>query len=83
MRVENHHSRNIVCGHIFDRKHIKVGQVWQGVSGATVTVTQRNADWVTYLQSNGVAHTKEAFAFQCRYCLVIGDDGIVPPELLS
>lgn len=71
MRIETHHGRQIVCGHIFGHDEIKVGQVWQGSSGSTVVVIERNADWVKYRQWDGSTHTKEAFAFQCRYCLVV------------
>jgi hypothetical protein len=81
MRIEHHHGTNIVCGHIFHHTSIKVGQVWRGSSGSKVTVTGRDADWVTYMQSNGVPHTKDAFSFQCRYCLDIGDATEVPDEL--
>jgi len=74
LRIETHNGRRIVCGHIFHRTEIRVGQVWQGSSGSTVTVTDISDDWITYMQSNGVPHTKDAFSFQCRYCLVVNDE---------
>lgn len=82
MRIEHHHGTNIVCGHIFHHTSVKVGQKWRGASGSQVVVTKREADWVTYLQASGVEHTKDAFAFQCRYFLDIGDATEVPDELL-
>ena len=80
MRIERHYGTNIVCGHIFHHTSIKVGQVWRGSGGSKVTVTGRDADRVTYMQSSGVPHTKHAFSFQCRYCLDIGDRAEVPDE---
>lgn len=80
MRVETHHGRKIVCGHIFKTSSIKPGQYWQGSSGSTVQVTEVSDGRVSYMQSSGVPHTKEAFAFQCRYCLVINDESEIPLE---
>ena len=81
MRIEHHHGTNIVCGHIFPHTSIKVGQKWIGSSGSRVTVVKTEADWITYLQANGVGHTKDPFSFQCRYCLDIGEATEVPDGL--
>lgn len=74
-RIEQHHGRTIVCGYIFPLNEIKPGQEWQGSSGSVVTIESVDADgWVTYWwteRGERKSHTKEAFAFQCRYCLVL------------
>ena len=76
MRVEKHNGKNIVCGHIFPASEIKINQLWQGSSGATVTISDIKDDWIKYVWlENGkyMEHEKTSFAFQSRYCLVIDD----------
>lgn len=74
-RIEVQYGRAILCGVILCKDDIEPGQVWQGSSGTTVTVQAVDSDgWVTYGWAEGDAprtHTKDSFAFQCRYCLVI------------
>lgn len=82
MRIEKHYGRSIVCGHIFKASSINPGQYWQSSSGSIVLVTQVSDGWVSYMQHDGVPHAKEAFAFQCRYCLVINDESEIPSEEL-
>jgi hypothetical protein len=88
MRIEPRNGTNIVCGHIFPDKAIKAGQTWQGSGGVRVQVTGTRITpagdtWVEYMQSNGVAHEKMAFAFQSRYGIDIGDAETLPPDLLE
>jgi hypothetical protein len=72
MRIEAHHGNHIVCGHIYPTKEIKVGQTWQGSSGSQVTITRVHGEWVSYAWKEGSEHhKKDAFSFQCRYCLVL------------
>ena len=75
-RVEVHYGRAILCGVILADEDIKPGQVWQGSSGATVTVhsVDHFAGMVTYgwvEQGEPRTHKKDVFSFQCRYCLVV------------
>lgn len=76
MRIEVVNGRKLVCGHIYPTNEIKAGQVWAAADGAnrTVTVVKVDGDWVKYEWEEKCAivdHTKLAFAFQCRYCLVV------------
>ena len=74
MRIERHNGRNLVCGHIFPTNEIEPGQEWASSSNAIVVVESVDQDLVTYTWTeNGETkrHTKEAFAFQCRYCMVL------------
>ena len=76
MRIEVVNGRKLVCGHIYPTNEIKPGQTWAAADGAnrTVTVTKVDNDWVEYEwqeKENTVSHEKLAFAFQCRYCLVV------------
>lgn len=86
MRVETINGRHLLCGHILPVSQIKHGQEWAPASGDnyTVKVSAVRGDWVGYTWiENGqpVYHEKEAFAFQCRYCLVLPTNEI-PKELL-
>ena len=80
MRIETQNGRKIVCGHIFKIDKIKVGQIWQGVGGFTVTITkiENNHIYYQWEEENGIVktHNKESFAFQCRYCLVVDETWI-------
>lgn len=86
MRTEQVHGRWLLCGHILDAKHIKHGQTWASADGSnrTVRISAVRGDWVGYTweePSGRKYHEKEAFAFQCRYCLVL-DGPEIPKELL-
>ncbi len=87
MRTEQVHGRWLLCGHILDTSQIKRAQVWAAADGSnrTVTVSAVRGDWVGYTwRENGRLkyHEKTAFAFQCRYCLVL-DGPEIPKELLA
>ena len=76
MRIETVCGRKLVCGHIYPTNEIKVGQIWAAADGSdrTVRVLKVDGDWVEYeWQELGktISHEKLAFAFQCRYCLVV------------
>jgi hypothetical protein len=76
MRIEEHHGRNIVCGHIFPIEEVEKGQVWQSSSGGCVIITKvcLNQGQVHYAweAAGGVnVHVKDSFAFQCRYCKIV------------
>ena len=83
MTVERHYGRDIVVGHIFPAHEVEIGSVWQSSTGNTVTVTANDGEWITYqwaearevdgvMQTQIKSHEKLCFAFQCRYCLVVG-----------
>lgn len=78
MRIEKHSGYSILCGAILPDNEIAVGQKWQSSSGTVVEVKEINGEWVTYEGEKQPRHTKMIFAFQCRYCLIVGD-----PELYS
>lgn len=76
MRIEEHHGKKIVCGHIFPISEFEPGQRWQASGGATVIITKVDVanDRIHYAwqDAGGVnVHTKECFAFQCRYCKIV------------
>jgi hypothetical protein len=73
MRVELVNGRYLLCGAILPSEKVTVGQVWAPASGGnyTISVTKREADRVTYEGVSQPEHSKDAFAFQCRYCLVL------------
>jgi len=85
VRVELIHNRHLLCGHILKRDQLKPRQLWASSSGAdrTVMVDHIHGDWVGYswIEDGEVKnHTKDWFAFQCRYCLVLPSNKI-PEEL--
>ncbi len=75
MRIEEQRGRLVLCGGILSVDKIKPGQQWVGSSGGVVTVKEVDAfGWVKYEWEEGGAvkeHEKDAFAFQCRYCLIV------------
>lgn len=76
MRIEEHHGKKIVCGHIYPITEVNVGEVWQGSTGHTVIITKVDVDCdqihYAWEESGGInVHKKESFAFQCRYCRVV------------
>jgi hypothetical protein len=76
MRVEVVNGRKLLCGQILKLDQLAVGQIWASASGAdrTVKITDIDGDWVRYEWVQGgkpASNEKEAFAFQCRYCLVM------------
>lgn len=85
MRTENHNGNWILCGAILPTNKIQPGQVWQSSGNSTVRVTAVRDGWVCYTWiENGSRryHEKDAFAFQCRYCLVLPSEAI-PDELIK
>lgn len=75
MRVEQRNGRYILCGAILPTKFIEPGQLWVSSGNNLALVSGVRDDWVGYTwKENGrtVYHEKTAFAFQCRYCLVLG-----------
>ena len=86
MRVELVKGRYLLCGAILMESQIAEGQVWAAADGSdrTVLVESRRGDWVRYSWVEGGVkkeHEKYAFAFQCRYCLVL-DGPEIPGELI-
>jgi hypothetical protein len=73
MRVEQINGRYLLCGGILPNESITVGQVWAPAAGAksTVTIVEKDDDWVTYEGTTQSKNTKDVFSFQCRYCLVL------------
>lgn len=83
MRVELHRGKYTLCGGILPPEKIEPGQVWQGSSGATVTVDKvekrGELHWVTYhwfSDDEFRDHDKDSFSFQCRYCLVLPNENL-------
>jgi hypothetical protein len=76
MRVEIVNGRKLLCGQILKPDQLAAGQTWAPASGSdyTVKITGIDGDLVRYEWEEGgsvVSHEKDAFAFQCRYCLVM------------
>lgn len=85
MRVETVNGRHLLCGHILKREQLAIGQIWAPASGGnyTVKIIAIEGDWITYeWKELGqlTNYTKDWFAFQCRYCLVLPTPEI-PKEL--
>ena len=77
MHIEFHHNNYVVCGHIFPKESIKVGQKWQSSDGHTVEIFEINiyddTTWVSY-GNEKLKHAKDQFSFQCRYSLIVDKD---------
>lgn len=79
MRIEKVNGHNVVCGHIYKRDELKVGQRWAQADGANRVVVIRNieklADGDVYVQygehGNDRTYEKDWFNFQCRFCLIV------------
>jgi hypothetical protein len=74
MRVEIVNGRKLLCGQILKPDQLAVGQTWAPASGSdrTVKIIGINGEWVRYeWEGSTVSHEKDAFSFQCRYCLVL------------
>lgn len=77
MRLElDKYGNKIVCGHIYPVQEIEVGSTWIGSGGCKVTVTKVNVEEyeIYYDQIGGAPHHKDAFSFQCRYCLILEEE---------
>lgn len=83
MRVELVNGRFLLCGHILHNDQVNVGQVWAPASGgnSTVTIIEKDKNWITYEGAIQAKNTKDVFSFQCRYCLVLPTNEI--PENLK
>lgn len=84
MRIEVEHGRKIVCGHIYPKDELKVGQRWAQADGTNRVVVIRSLEtdsggnvWVQY-GNHGEDRTyeKDWFNFQCRYCLIVEDENV-------
>jgi len=76
MRIETVRGRKIVCGHIYPKDELKVGQRWAQADGADRVVEIRSIDgeWVQYGEhANDRTYEKDWFSFQCRFCLIVED----------
>lgn len=78
-RVEVVRGKKLLCGCILPQTCIVVGQEWAAAdgSGHTVRIAANDGEWVKYEwagDSVTASHEKLAFAFQCRYCLVLPPD---------
>ncbi len=83
METEIINGHRVIVGHIFKGDEIQVGSRWIGASGGIVTVEGLNTygsttPWYEVVYSwyeNGekITHEKDAFSFQCRYCLIVED----------
>lgn len=72
-----------VVRHFFKAHEIQVGSRWIGSSGGIVTVEGLNTygstdPWIEVVYSwekdgEKFTHEKDAFSFQCRYCLIVED----------
>ena len=76
MRIETVRGRKIVCGHIYPKDELKVGQRWAQADGADRVVEIRSIDgeWAQYGEhANDRTYEKDWFSFQCRFCLIVED----------
>jgi hypothetical protein len=81
MRIETVNGRKIVCGHIYPKDELAVGQTWAQADGGNRVVVIRELDertngalWVKYGEhGNDRTLEKDWFTFQTRYCRVIED----------
>jgi hypothetical protein len=79
MRIEVVNNRRLLCGPPLKLEQLAPGQVWAAASGAdhTVRIVAIDGEWVLYEWEEGAEvrqHEKDAFSFQSRYCLVIGEE---------
>lgn len=78
-RIEVTERGPILAGIIIPTFLIKANQVWVGSGGATVFVEKVENDVVYYNWWNTDGekqhHRKDAFAFQCRYCIFLDAKG--------
>lgn len=82
MRVETVHGRHLLCGVILPLEQLEVGQRWAPAAGGNyeVEIVGIRGTWIAYEGDGQPLHEKDAFAFQCRYCLVL-DGPTIPPSL--
>ena len=76
MRIETVRGRKIVCGHIYPKEELKVGQRWAQADGADRVVVIRaiEDDQILYGDhGNDTTYGKDWFNFQCRFCLIVED----------
>jgi hypothetical protein len=76
-------GRKAIVRHFFKAHEIQVGSRWIGSSGGIVTIEGFNTygstdPWIEVVYSwekdgEKFTHEKDAFAFQCRYCLIVED----------
>lgn len=74
MRIETVRGRKIVCGHIYPKEELKVGQRWAQADGADRVVYIRaiEDDDILYGEhGNDTTYSKDWFNFQCRFCLIV------------
>ena len=75
MRVNiNPEGRAIITQYIFPVEDLVIGTRWASTGNTLVTIESIGGEWVTYSWFEGDSkktHEKSAFAFQCRYCLVL------------
>lgn len=79
MRIETINGRKLVCGHIYKKDELAVGQRWAQADGANRVVEIRSidGDWIQYGEyGNDRTYEKDWFNFQSRYCLVVEDQNV-------
>ena len=74
-------GRKAIVRHIFKAHEIEVGSRWISAAGGIVTVEGLNLygsidPWYEVVYSwerdgEKFTHDKDAFSFQCRYCLIV------------
>ena len=84
-RVETVNGRHLLCGGLLKTEDIKPGQRWAPASGGNyeAEILKIEDNWVVYHYPDNTKPAqlvKDAFAFQCRYCLVLPTEQ-VPPHL--
>ena len=82
-RIEQQNGHSILCGGILPKGEIKAGQKWISSGGLIVEVDKielfTNQIDLTYEEihyswdepKGRKTHSKLAFSFQCRYCLIL------------
>ncbi len=79
MRIEKQGNYYIICGYILDIDDIKPNQQWIGTGNSPVTVSKvEDGDvyYTWYEKGNLKINSKDSFAFQCRYCLIVDLDNL-------
>ena len=81
MRIETVNGRKIVCGHIYPKEELAVGQRWAQADGTDRVVVIRELEhtpdgavWVKFGEhGSDRTYEKDWFSFQTRYCRVVED----------
>ena len=79
MQIKVVNNRRLLCGPPLKLEQLAPGQLWAAASGAdhSVHIVSIDGELVRYEWKEGTEvrqHEKDAFSFQCRYCLVVAEN---------